>query len=534
MASGNSDQSSRNFNYCGPSMHPNTMQLPSGTVGAGHPSPEVAYRADTAPAGCGANGLGSGSFVPHTAKPALGDFGPTCTCYVYGMCTVPVSPEGWERVVMEAGGKEPGERKVEEEGQPNDYMYRYHMPGYLPFPHVYTASAPHNLLPPAAGASATNSLILLTPATSSPSSTKSIPDPLTPPKSDGGVLEDPGTRSHEEMNGHPPPAAPLQQPPLTAVPQPMPVNGATYTYSFLDDSKAGVFGGDSPWYSLASAHNGVAADNLPMKASVYYPYIQQDPATFFPTSSYFPDTSMTSPMPMPPSSIPSSTLPPPAFPMSSNTQSLPLNGRSVPKSDGVVFYNHYQHPNLPEDMFGKPHLLPSFKTEGKMCLEDLWMKHMGILFKHLPDQWVLSPLPPNRKISSKWFSFRDVAKVRFYCKICNDGWTSMYGVVIFHYRWNVKKLKGQIMYKVAGQKCGGLCSSEGFQMPMWYPEEAQKVITNLYYKIASQFYDLVTPQYIRTRRFGRPAAHHNRNLCEGCVNGLCKMDPMASKVAVSE
>ncbi|XP_063888419.1 uncharacterized protein LOC135115504 isoform X1 [Scylla paramamosain] len=527
MASCCSELSSKNFNHCGPTMLPDTVQPPSGTVGPGHLSADKMYHDDAAQADGGVNGHGSGSIMAHPSTPAPGDIanGKTCTCFMYGMCPLAISSESWERVVGEAGGKGDAEKKMED-GQPLDYMYHYHMSGYLPFPHVYTASAPHHMsLPAAAAAPATSPLILLTPATSSPSSTKSIPNSLTSQKNDGEeVHEDHGTRSHEEMNGHSSPAAALQ-PPLAAVPQPVPANG-TYSYSFLDDSKAGVFGADGCLYSFPTAHNGMAADHSsPIKAPVYYPYMHQDPATFIPTPSYIPDTSMASPVPS--SSISSST-PSSAFPISSHIQSSALNGRSVFKSDGILYYNHYQHPNLPIDMFGKPQLLVSTKTEGKMCLEDLWTKHMGILFKHLPDQWVLSPLHPRRKMSTKWFSFRDVAKVRFYCKTCNDGWTSMYGVVVFHYRWNKKMLQGQILYKVVGQKCGGACSSEVFELPLWYPEEAQKVITNLYYKIASQFYDLVTPQYIRTRRYGRPAAHHNRNLCEGCISGLCKVDPVAS------
>lgn len=51
----------------------------------------------------------------------------------------------------------------------------------------------------------------------------------------------------------------------------------------------------------------------------------------------------------------------------------------------------------------------------------------------------------------------------------------MYGVVVFHYRWNKRSMQGQIFYKVAGQKCGGTCKAEGFELPLWYPEEAQKV-----------------------------------------------------------
>lgn len=51
----------------------------------------------------------------------------------------------------------------------------------------------------------------------------------------------------------------------------------------------------------------------------------------------------------------------------------------------------------------------------------------------------------------------------------------MYGVVVFHYRWSKRSMQGQIFYRVAGQKCGGSCNSEGFELPLWYPEEAQKV-----------------------------------------------------------
>lgn len=51
----------------------------------------------------------------------------------------------------------------------------------------------------------------------------------------------------------------------------------------------------------------------------------------------------------------------------------------------------------------------------------------------------------------------------------------MYGVVVFHYRWNKKLQQGQIMYKMVGQKCNGNCASDWFELPLWYPEEAQKV-----------------------------------------------------------
>lgn len=111
---------------------------------------------------------------------------------------------------------------------------------------------------------------------------------------------------------------------------------------------------------------------------------------------------------------------------------------------------------------------------------------------------------------------------------CSDGWTSMYGVVVFYYRRNMTTTTtqhksrlplthtnstqdlssrskscagprtgpqprrpqqprsvgldaysatagwGQVLYQVAGQKCGR-CSPRSYEMPLWYAEEAQKV-----------------------------------------------------------
>lgn len=61
----------------------------------------------------------------------------------------------------------------------------------------------------------------------------------------------------------------------------------------------------------------------------------------------------------------------------------------------------------------------------------------------------------------------------------------------------------------------------------------RQVITNLYYEIASKLYNLRTPQYIRTRRLGQPVNHHNRALCQGCSQGLCKQEPLQNGSTLS-
>lgn len=59
----------------------------------------------------------------------------------------------------------------------------------------------------------------------------------------------------------------------------------------------------------------------------------------------------------------------------------------------------------------------SHATHTHRSLEELWTDHMNVLFKHLPDEWVLVAAQSDHKFNSSWFIFRDLAKVRFYCKV---------------------------------------------------------------------------------------------------------------------
>ena len=51
----------------------------------------------------------------------------------------------------------------------------------------------------------------------------------------------------------------------------------------------------------------------------------------------------------------------------------------------------------------------------------------------------------------------------------------MHGIVVFYYLWMNDLGKGEVRFLLTGQNCNG-CNTSDFQTPMWYPEEAQKVI----------------------------------------------------------
>ncbi|KAA0194742.1 hypothetical protein HAZT_HAZT000293 [Hyalella azteca] len=153
-------------------------------------------------------------------------------------------------------------------------------------------------------------------------------------------------------------------------------------------------------------------------------------------------------------------------------------------------------------------------------LENVWAKHFEILFRLLDGRWTIAPT--FSRPSSGWLLFRDMAKVRFSCQICMRGWTSMFGVVLFFYRWNPEQKCGFVRFLLMGQSCSKCAKQNVFLTPMWYPEEAQRVMTNFFYKICSKVYGHTAPPMNQDRRHGRPRLQHNSGQCQGCVLGLCK------------
>ncbi|XP_047501889.1 uncharacterized protein LOC125047627 [Penaeus chinensis] len=270
-----------------------------------------------------------------------------------------------------------------------------------------------------------------------------------------------------------------------------------------DNSGFGVYGSDGCWYPIKRPQksNGSQGFN-PASIIEALPTLPVEHR-----SSHF--AKYADPFMRPP--------PPPGY--RGKLRMLPPPRRRMP------LYNHFHRLDLPTETLGRPMFLQSRRTKDQPCVEDLWSEHKKLLFRHLPDEWLLRAVHHVFKKLSGWTTFSDYAKVRFYCRECQDGWTSMHGMVTFSYQWDRIMRLGEIVYQISGQKCAS-CSPGRFEYPLWYPEEAQKVITNLYYKIAADVYGLQTPKYIRTRRPGTPVTRHNMNLCQGCSLGSCRTAPV--------
>nr|XP_053652782.1 uncharacterized protein LOC128702533 [Cherax quadricarinatus] len=83
---------------------------------------------------------------------------------------------------------------------------------------------------------------------------------------------------------------------------------------------------------------------------------------------------------------------------------------------------------------------------------------------------------------------------------------------------------GQLSVEDLWQKTEGVFKKIPDEWVLGAATQKQEVITNLYYKIAAHVYNLLTPQYIRTRRLGKPITHHDKQLCQGCCQGVCKIE----------
>ncbi|XP_071548365.1 uncharacterized protein [Panulirus ornatus] len=205
---------------------------------------------------------------------------------------------------------------------------------------------------------------------------------------------------------------------------------------------------------------------------------------------------------------------------------LQKTGRSAP-SDAHCHTVHcptVPMPQLSRASFHVGYYVPPSVKPGDPYggLQQVWKQHFELLFSNLPSLWSFGPMETT---PVGWITFKDMAKVRFSCQHCSHGWTSMYGLVVFYYQWSPTTNQGYVRFLLTGQKCNH-CSSGRFETPMWYPEEAQKVMTNLYHEVAGRIYKLRTPPLIKDRRHGRPRHEHNSHMCEGCHQGICKKPKM--------
>ncbi|XP_068235985.1 uncharacterized protein [Palaemon carinicauda] len=152
-------------------------------------------------------------------------------------------------------------------------------------------------------------------------------------------------------------------------------------------------------------------------------------------------------------------------------------------------------------------------------MEQTWKACFETFFQNLPHVWMFGVCESEY---SGWFVFRDMAKVRFLCQHCGRRWSSMNSSAVFYYSWDAEAQCGHIRFSLKGQKCRQ-CRPSHFETPMWYPEEVQKVMANLYYEVASCIYGLITPPMIKNKRHGRPRAHHDSSMCQGCNQSFCQV-----------
>lgn len=340
---------------------------------------------------------GTDSTTVSSHAPPIGDiaYGSPCPCFLYGGCPMMPMSNGWDGVESKEGKVEKG---VEEGGHLPDYICQYPPPRYLSFPPPpvpltmpNAMSATHAV--PAVTPSR-SSLIVLSPS-SPTSSTESTPTKVSKKKyrgPDSPSSQPNGLEKYQEVNGHfppgPPPAPPTHSTvPAAGVAMPYPLGhgpAGTPPHLFTEESKMGVFGTDGCWYSLANMHNMNRPDHqnhhhhqLPAgplssslhKASLCFPYFNPSPTTLIPPlthpyqdpTMYIPPTSSESLAPSPPSASSFS-----AYPMSPFGLNSSSNGQCEAEADGLLYYNYYQHLNVPTDVFGKPHLLSTVKKEGKM------------------------------------------------------------------------------------------------------------------------------------------------------------------------
>ncbi|XP_077998568.1 receptor-transporting protein 3-like [Glandiceps talaboti] len=162
---------------------------------------------------------------------------------------------------------------------------------------------------------------------------------------------------------------------------------------------------------------------------------------------------------------------------------------------------------------------PPTPTAESNSVEALWRGEFGRLFvNYSPHAWYISPT--ERQPSPKWRRFKDSAKVRFCCQTCGHGWTSMKGRIVFWFHYNPTRGEGFVQFKLYGQQCTR-CNNGKFEFAMWYPEEVQKVMVNVYNRVGQVYYGFSQLPYRVDRRIGKPRKPHSAEHCQACMDGEC-------------
>lgn len=166
-----------------------------------------------------------------------------------------------------------------------------------------------------------------------------------------------------------------------------------------------------------------------------------------------------------------------------------------------------------------------------ISMTEIWEREFRIIFaSFLPHCWYL--LKTFQSPSPRWRRFKDSAKVRFCCQGCGHAWTSMKGRVMFWFHLSQEQPypEGFLQYKLYGQQCNQ-CQNGRFEDAMWYPEEVNKVLCNVYNKIGQVYYGFMASPLRQERRAGKPRTQHNSALCQACMDGECFRAPKIEEVA---
>lgn len=168
----------------------------------------------------------------------------------------------------------------------------------------------------------------------------------------------------------------------------------------------------------------------------------------------------------------------------------------------------------------------------------VWNGKFVQLFSALLGTWSFNPTDEPLPVNSATHVLVDHAKVRFLCRECASGWTSMKGRVVFWINFEPSTGVGQVMFKLYGQTCKR-CLEKRSQLPasssaasrpleyqhsMWYVEEVHKVLENLYQKVGELYYGFPPAEHNVKKdcRPGKPRKPHDKNLCQACKDGVCR------------
>ncbi|PAA82018.1 hypothetical protein BOX15_Mlig033475g1 [Macrostomum lignano] len=168
-------------------------------------------------------------------------------------------------------------------------------------------------------------------------------------------------------------------------------------------------------------------------------------------------------------------------------------------------------------------------------MEIVWHERFVDFFSRFSfGSWHLFPVfdPPdvdNTGIPrNQWRYFKDQAKVRFICYKCQKAWTSMGGQVVFWVYKDDAKNEGYVHFKLYGQKCTD-CNSQYYEHAIWYQEEVEKVIENLYHQVGHLYYGMPAHRKRVDRRMGHPKKEHNSATCQACRDRVCRMGQLQKR-----